>query len=203
MAGLNQALGGTALTGFTLNEIIKQQQRGSRQWRNRCSTTWFPVYSLFGFFLSKANECLLHSSCSLVLWRAGEHWRCVKCVHTVFMIVAIIRFSWLTCRHRALADVNAELLHRAVTHVGDGFESKEVDSCWQGARTGYFLAWIYIRSNLLSFILLLSAGACQCSKLRYTAKFGRFTNLSIPRHPAFLHFEVMDMPSVSQHDALM
>lgn len=29
MAGLNQAWGGMALTGFTLNEIIKQQQRAS------------------------------------------------------------------------------------------------------------------------------------------------------------------------------
>lgn len=56
------------------------------------------------------------------------------------MIVAIIRFSRLTCRHRALADVYAQLLHRAVTHVEDGFESKEVDSCWQGARTGFLLA---------------------------------------------------------------
>lgn len=46
MAGLNQAWGGVALTGFTLNEIIKQQQRGSWQWRNRCSTAWLPVYSL-------------------------------------------------------------------------------------------------------------------------------------------------------------
>lgn len=42
-------------------------------------------------------------------------------------------------QHRVLADVYAELLHRAVTHVEDSFESKDVDFCWQVAHTGYFL----------------------------------------------------------------
>lgn len=43
-------------------------------------------------------------------------------------------------QHGALADVYAELLHRAVTHVEDRFESKDMDFCWQVVCTGYFLA---------------------------------------------------------------
>lgn len=43
-------------------------------------------------------------------------------------------------QHKALADVYAQLLHRAVTHVEDSFKSKDVDFCWQVAHTGYFLA---------------------------------------------------------------
>lgn len=85
MAGLNQARGGVALTGFTLNEIIKQQQRGSWQRRNRCSTAWLPVYSLLGFFFFSANEAVLRLSCNVgVLVR----WNCViKYVQQVFLLL--------------------------------------------------------------------------------------------------------------------
>lgn len=85
MAGLNQARGGVALTGFTLNEIIKQQQRGSWQRRNRCSTAWRPVYSLLGFFFFSVNEAVLRLSCNGgVLVR----WNCViKYVQQVFLLL--------------------------------------------------------------------------------------------------------------------
>lgn len=85
MAGLNQARGGVALTGFTLNEIIKQQQRGSWQRRNRCSTAWLPVYSLLGFFFFSANEAVLRLSCNVgVLVR----WNCViKYVQQVSLLL--------------------------------------------------------------------------------------------------------------------
>ena len=44
------------LTGFTLNEIIKQHQWGSWQWRNRHSATWFSVYPLFSIGGSKITS---------------------------------------------------------------------------------------------------------------------------------------------------
>lgn len=69
MAGLDQTGGGMALTGFTLNEIIKQHQQGSWQRRNKSTATWLSVYPLFcvgGRF--KANEWFsLSFSISLVV----------------------------------------------------------------------------------------------------------------------------------------
>lgn len=50
-----------ALTGFTLNEIIKQHQRRICRWRNRRCATWLSVYPLFSIWGFKANESLLSS----------------------------------------------------------------------------------------------------------------------------------------------
>lgn len=152
------------------------------------------VQQVFFFLLC---DCMVSMSflLGLVLWELGAHDQNLSVgMNRVLLIKTTSAWS-----AHVIADCYTEMLHSDE----DSFESKDVDFCWQVACTGYFLAWIYIRSDLLSFILLLSVNACQCSKFRYTAKFGRFTNLSIPRHPDFLHIEVMGMPSVSQRDALM
>lgn len=141
-------------------------------------------------------DCMVGISLlGLVLWELGAQDQNLS-VGRIWVFLIKTTSAW--------SSWNSWLWHRDATQRDkDSFESKDVDFCWQVACTGYFLAWIYIRSDLLSFILLLSVNACQCSKFRYPAKFGRFTNLSIPRRPDFLHIEVMGMPSVSQRDALM
>lgn len=62
MAGLDQAQGAIALTGFTLNEIIKQQQpreAGSEETAARLHV--YPLFSVGGF---KANDFFCSSSLS-------------------------------------------------------------------------------------------------------------------------------------------
>lgn len=68
MAGLDQAQGATALTGFTLNEIIKQQQpreAGSEETAARLHV--YPLFSVGGF-KSKRFILLLFSLCVFCRW---------------------------------------------------------------------------------------------------------------------------------------